>query len=159
MIVQSKGFDPAAAGLLNSAFMVLGIVGSLSVPVLAGGRRDLRRIGALMGASYVAGILLLIPSAGPLALGAGIVLCGLCGGTCITYVTMMYALRTRSSGDSSTVSGTSQSVGYLIAAAGPVAAGVLHDASCGWTAPLAMMAMAAVALIALGAAVGRDSAI
>lgn len=156
VIAQSKGLLPAEAGVVNSAFMVLGIVGSLAVPVLCGHRRDLRAVGTAIGAMYVAGILLLIPSAGLGILAISMVLCGLCGGASITYVTMMYALRTENPGDSSTVSGTSQSVGYLIAAVGPIATGALFDATSSWVAPLALMASVAAVMAVLGYAIGRD---
>lgn len=61
VIAQSKGLLPAEAGAVNSAFMILGIVGSLAVPALCGDRRDLRPVGTAIGTMYVAGILLLIP--------------------------------------------------------------------------------------------------
>ena len=159
VIVQSKGLSPTEAGVVNSVFMVLGIVGSLAVPAIAGGRRDLRTMGAAVGTMYVAGVLLLIPDWGMVSLSAAILLCGLCGGACITFVTMMYALRTRSPGDSSTVSGASQSVGYLVAALGPVTAGAIHDLTSDWASPLLFVAAVTVVLVFLGGAIGRDTVI
>ncbi len=156
VIAQSKGLLPAEAGAVNSAFMILGIVGSLAVPALCGDRRDLRPVGTAIGTMYVAGILLLIPQSGTTVLAASMVLCGLCGGASITYVTMMYALRTRNPGDSSTVSGMSQSVGYLIAAVGPVATGAVFDATSSWTGSLLLMAVIAAVLAVIGHEIGRD---
>lgn len=156
VIAQSKGLLPAEAGAVNSAFMILGIVGSLAVPALCGDRRDLRPVGTAIGTMYVAGILLLIPQSGTTVLAASMVLCGLCGGASITYVTMMYALRTRNPGDSSTVSGMSQSVGYLIAAVGPVATGAVFDATSSWTGSLLLMAVVAAVLAVIGHEIGRD---
>ena len=159
VIVQSKGLSPTEAGVVNSVFMVLGIVGSLAVPAIAGGRKDLRAMGAAVGTMYVAGVLLLIPDWGMVPLSAAILLCGLCGGACITFVTMMYALRTRSPGDSSTVSGASQSVGYLVAALGPVTTGAIHDLTSDWASPLLFVAAVTVVLVFLGGAIGRDTVI
>ena len=156
VIAQSKGLLPAEAGAVNSAFMILGIVGSLAVPALCGDRRDLRPVGTAIGTMYVTGILLLIPQSGTTVLAASMVLCGLCGGASITYVTMMYALRTRNPGDSSTVSGMSQSVGYLIAAVGPVATGAVFDATSSWTGSLLLMAVVAAVLAVIGHEIGRD---
>ena len=72
---------------------------------------------------------------------------------------MMYALRTRSPGDSSTVSGASQSVGYLVAALGPVTAGAIHDLTSDWVSPLLFVAAVTVILVFLGGAIGRDTVI
>jgi CP family cyanate transporter-like MFS transporter len=48
------------------------------------------------------------------------------------------------------LSGTVQSVGYLIGAAGPLALGALRDATKGWSASLVAL-LAAVTVMAIGA--------
>jgi CP family cyanate transporter-like MFS transporter len=49
-----------------------------------------------------------------------------------------------------------QAVGYLVAAAGPVGAGALHQATGGWTVPLALLLVLAGAAAAAGWGAGRD---
>ena len=50
----------------------------------------------------------------------------------------------------------SQSVGYVIAALGPVAFGALHSLSSGWVASLALVLAVLVALTVVGVFAGRD---
>ena len=57
-------------------------------------------------------------------------------------------LRTRSTEDASALSGMAQGVGYLMAAAGPMPLGAIHDWQGGWTVPL--MLAAGVALLGAG---------
>ena len=157
VILQSKGLDPSEAGVVVSVYMIVGIAGSLLLPVAAGGRRDLRALGAGLGLMYIAGLVLLLVSSGsPVSLSLPILLCGLCGGACITYPSMLFGLRTRTSGDSSSVSGIAQSVGYLVAAVGPVAVGAMHDATSGWDLGIVFLICIAVSLVLLGYLIGRD---
>jgi CP family cyanate transporter-like MFS transporter len=50
-----------------------------------------------------------------------------------------------------------QSVGYGIAALGPVVFGALHDFSKGWVLPLAMVAVSALIQAYVGWHAGRDA--
>ncbi len=49
-----------------------------------------------------------------------------------------------------------QSVGYLIASAGPFAMGALHGISNSWTLPLAMLLVILVPMLFVGLAASRD---
>jgi len=66
------------------------------------------------------------------------------------------ALRTRDVPQSTALSGMSQCVGYLLAAAGPVAMGQLHDLLGGWQVPLLVCAALAAGGVAMGALAGRN---
>ena len=157
VILQSKGLDPSEAGVVVSVYMVVGIAGSILLPAITGIRRDLRAVGASLGAMYIVGLALLQLSSGsPASLAAPVLLCGLCGGACITYPSMLFGLRTRTSGDSSSVSGIAQSVGYLVAAVGPVAVGAMHDAASDWGPGILFLICVAASLVVLGYLIGRD---
>ena len=157
VILQSKGLDPSEAGVVVSVYMVVGIAGSILLPAITGIRRDLRAVGASLGAMYIVGLALLQLSSGsPASLAAPVLLCGLCGGACITYPSMLFGLRTKTSGDSSSVSGIAQSVGYLVAAVGPVAVGAMHDAASDWGPGILFLVCVAASLVVLGYLIGRD---
>jgi CP family cyanate transporter-like MFS transporter len=49
-----------------------------------------------------------------------------------------------------------QSIGYFIAALGPIIFGLLHDVSHGWTLPLLAMAAALLVQAAAGFGAGRN---
>ena len=69
---------------------------------------------------------------------------------------MLFGLRTRSSGDSSSVSGIAQSIGYVVAATGPVAVGAIFDATSDWDPGLIFLMVVAATLLVLGYLIGRD---
>jgi CP family cyanate transporter-like MFS transporter len=51
----------------------------------------------------------------------------------ISLALLVMVLRSTSGGQTSQVSGMAQSVGYVVAAIGPVAIGALHDLTGSWT--------------------------
>ena len=65
-------------------------------------------------------------------------------------------LRTKNAGDTAALSGMAQCVGYLMAAAGPLLLGQLHDWTGGWTGPLLITAAISVAGAFTGMLAGRN---
>jgi CP family cyanate transporter-like MFS transporter len=78
------------------------------------------------------------------------VLAGLAQGAAISLALALIVLRARTPEVARQLSGTVQSVGYLIGAAGPFALGALRDATKGWSASLVAL-LAAVTVMAIGA--------
>ena len=66
-------------------------------------------------------------------------------------------LRTTNSDDAAALSGMAQCVGYLMAAAGPLLLGQLHDWTGGWTVPLLITAAISVAGACSGMMAGRNA--
>ena len=64
-------------------------------------------------------------------------------------------LRSRTHSGAVALSGFVQSVGYLIVAIGPLAVGLLHDATGGWTVPLLFLLASAVPAAVAGLVVAR----
>jgi CP family cyanate transporter-like MFS transporter len=74
--------------------------------------------------------------------GAGLLwsaLLGVGGGGLIVLALSLFGLRTRDHHQAAALSGMAQSVGYLIAAVGPVLIGAVHDATAAWGPALAVM--------------------
>ncbi|PTA50837.1 MFS transporter [Shewanella morhuae] len=65
-------------------------------------------------------------------------------------------LRTKNAGDAAALSGMAQCVGYLMAAAGPLFLGQLHDWSGGWTVSLLITAVISIAGAFTGMMAGRN---
>lgn len=65
-------------------------------------------------------------------------------------------LRTTNADDASALSGMAQCVGYLMAAAGPLLLGQLHDWTGGWTIPLLITAAISIAGACIGMMAGRN---
>lgn len=49
-----------------------------------------------------------------------------------------------------------QSIGYLVAAAGPLLLGILHDTTHSWTLPLSVLAVLGIATAVAGHGAGQD---
>lgn len=136
-IYQDAGVTPTAAGLYLGVVMVTGVPIALLLPVVAARWPDQRiAVVALVVLTATAyGGLMVAPAALP-ALWA--VLLGVGFGAFPLALTMI-GLRAATDAGTSQLSSLIQGAGYLIAAGGPVAVGLLHEATGGWTWPLGLL--------------------
>lgn len=157
-LLRDDGTSAATAGLMLSLMGAAGIAASLVVPVIAARSVRQRGLAAVGAAGFLAGLvgLLVAPSEGALAWA---LLLGVGQGTCISLALTLFVLRTRSAEAAGELSGMAQTVGYLIAAGGPLAAGALHDLSNGWTVPVAALLVVLVGLAVAGWHAGDDRTI
>ncbi|HEU4703379.1 MAG TPA: MFS transporter [Conexibacter sp.] len=152
-IYRHEGMSKGAAGALLSLSLVVGIPMGFVVGALAGRVRDQRSIacgGGLLAIGGWTGVLL-APGAAP-SLWA--VMLGVAFGTGFTLVLALFVLRAEDTSHAVALSGMAQSVGYALAAVGPIAVGALHDVTGGWTMPLVVLVGVATADLALGLAAG-----
>jgi CP family cyanate transporter-like MFS transporter len=153
-IEADQGVSPSAAGWHLFLFQVVGIVSGLVAGPVIRARADQRAIGAAVSAIMVvaAGGLLFAP--GAVLLWA--MLAGVSTGGAIVLALSLFGLRTRTAAETSRLSGMAQGVGYLIAAAGPIGVGILHDATGGWAVPLVAEIGVATAQLVVALLAGRD---
>jgi CP family cyanate transporter-like MFS transporter len=81
------------------------------------------------------------------------------GGTTLVIALSLFSLRTDHHDQAAALSGMAQSVGYAVAAAGPVAFGALHDWTEGWTAPLLATAVLMLVQCVMAVLAGRSRVI
>ena len=79
-----------------------------------------------------------------------VILLGIGGGCCFSLSMMFFSLRSKSSAEASQISGMAQSVGYLLAASGPLLFGLLHDLSHSWISSLLVLLALSVVLLYVG---------
>jgi CP family cyanate transporter-like MFS transporter len=154
-LLRSEGIDRGAAGALLSVMLLTAIPTCLLVPVWASRAADQRPAIAVTLAVYAAGLLglLIAPGAAP-ALWA--TLLGFAQGALLAFAFLMFGLRAPDQPHAAQLSAMAQSVGYSVAAAGPLLLGVLRDATGGWSAPIAVLLAVLVPLFVAGMAAGRD---
>ena len=70
---------------------------------------------------------------------------------------MLVNLRTRTHAGAVALSGFMQSSGYLIVAAAPLAVGLLHEWTGGWTVPLLLLLASAIPAAIAGIVVARPA--
>jgi MFS transporter, CP family, cyanate transporter len=154
-IFQSHGISSTEAGLLLATSMAMGLPAALVVPALATRRPDQRALAAGFSCVTLAGYLglLLAPASGPWLWA---VLVGLGQGACFPLALTLIVLRSADAAHTAGLSTLTQGVGYVIAAAGPLAAGALHDATGSWTPSLVLLVALIGPQIAVGLGAGRD---
>jgi CP family cyanate transporter-like MFS transporter len=137
-LYQDHGYSATAAGWLLSISAFVQAPVSLATPMLATRSRDQRWLVGV--ASVVASVAL----AG-LTLAPGflpylwVALLGIGQGASFPLALTFVVLRTRTTQQAAELSAMAQTVGYLIAAIGPLVVGALRDASGSWVPPMALL--------------------
>lgn len=145
LLVDHAGVTEADAGALLALYAFMGFPAGLLVPVLVARFPRGGTVIALLGAAFfVIGYLglLLAPQAGTVLWVAS---AGL-GPLLFPLALVLINLRSSSPASTVTLSGFVQTVGYIFAAVGPFAVGLLHDATGDWVVPLVFL-LAVVAVI------------
>ncbi|SEH02836.1 MFS transporter, CP family, cyanate transporter [Nonomuraea solani] len=153
-ILTDSGYTTSQAGLMLGVFTALSIPVSIIVPVLASRFRDQRPMVVGLVSFYAAGFLGLWLAPASTAM-VWVVLVAVGMGSFPLALTML-ALRTRTPETTAALSAFGQSAGYLIAGAGPLLVGVLHQATGGWALPYALIFVVLVAQLVTGLYAGRN---
>lgn len=154
-ILQSRGYDAEYSGWMLSLSQATGILGSLTIPVLAGRRPDQRGIIAgLFCVELVAIFGLLFPALGFVEIW--ITLIGMVLGGSFGLALLFIVVRSTDTESATELSGMAQSIGYLVAATGPTLFGSLLDLSGNWDWGLYMLLVIAVLKLAMGLGAGRS---
>lgn len=143
LLIATAGVSPATAGALLSLYAFMGFPASLLVPLLAA---RLKNIGILIYFAlgcFIVGYLGLAfaPAAAPVV---WIVFAGL-GPMLFPLALVLINTRTRTHAGSVALSGFVQGVGYIIAAAGPLAFGILNQLTGGWKVPIFFLLVVSMA--------------
>ncbi|WP_067450545.1 CynX/NimT family MFS transporter [Actinomadura macra] len=152
-IMRDSGYAPATAGMMVSAMMIVGIPLGFFVPVFAARLRDQRLLVAALAATMVVGIvgLLVAPTAG----WVWVITLGVGTGSAFPLAYTLLSLRSPSPSIAARLSGMAQTSGYLLAAVGPLAVGVLHSATGGWDGSLVLLLVLVVPELAFGLLAAR----
>ncbi|MCR2800258.1 MFS transporter [Microbacterium sp. zg-Y818] len=150
----STGRSPIVAGFDVMLYQLFSIAGSLILPLLLRRSGFRARVPALIPTLAIAGILGLIVAPGLVALWAPCL--GLSSGASLGMTMTLMAQRARDHHTAAALSGMAQSVGYLIAATGPVVFGWLHDLTGAWFASLALLLAVLAGQCIIGVFAGRE---
>jgi CP family cyanate transporter-like MFS transporter len=152
-VLMSAGVSRGEAGAMAAVISVLGVPMSLILGPIAARQRS--QTGWLVGLSLVgaAGVvgLLVAPGAAPWLWSV----CAGLGMGVFAIAVALIPLRTRTSADTRALSTMTQGIGYLLAAIGPLAVGLLHGATGNWTAALVVMLAGIAVQIGFGLFAGR----
>ncbi|MFP5020323.1 MFS transporter [Pseudonocardia phyllosphaerae] len=157
-IYVSNGADPATAGVYLSLCVIAVSLGGFFGPSLAGRRADQRPYVLLTAALCfvgIAGVLWAPLSSAPVwSVVLGI---GLGAGQGIPGV--LYVARARDRQTAAALSGMAQTIGYVIAATGPILTAALFAASGTWTMPLVLLLVLLVLNAVVSLPAGRPGTV
>ncbi|MEV6973482.1 MFS transporter [Kitasatospora sp. NPDC093806] len=154
-ILADQGMDRGEAGLVFAFSNLVQVAGAFLVPLMAGRMTSQRALAVVMAGLNGVGIAVLLIAPVPGAWVAATIL-GVAQGGSLGLGLAFIVLRTDSAAGAAQLGGMSQAVGYLVAAAGPVGAGALHQLTGDWTTPLALMLVLAAVVAAAGWGAGRN---
>jgi MFS transporter, CP family, cyanate transporter len=153
-LLQSRGMEPTAAGWLLAWSQATGVLGTAFVPLWAGRLDDQRRIVLSLGfleAAAIAGLL----APGLALVGVWVGLIGFVLGGTFGLALLFLVARAADADTAAELSGMAQSIGYLIAAAGPALFGWIHDLTGGWSEPLLFLGVVLAGKVVVGTRAGR----
>lgn len=152
-IAVSTGRTPVAAGIDVMIYQIGAVTGALILPFLFRGR-GARWVPAALPAAALIGALGVMVA--PEAIFFWVMILGPASGASLGTSLTLMAQRARDHHTSSALSGMAQSVGYLMAAAGPVLFGALHDVTSAWMLPLVLVIAILIGQAVAGLYAGRD---
>ncbi|GAB3582543.1 MFS transporter [Calidifontibacter terrae] len=152
-ILTEAGHNAAYGGTMLSLFAGMGLVSSLFAPQLAARLSSPAPIVIGSVVAFTVGYSGLFWAPGSATL-LWVIAAGL-GPTTFPLALTLINLRTRTAAGSSALSGFVQGLGYLLACAGPVVFGVLHDRTGGWGVPFGFLAVTVVVVLVAGLRVSR----
>ena len=154
-ILQSEGMKAEQSGWMLSIMQFSQLPMTFIIPIIAGRLKDQRILVVVYTALYLIGFIGLL--SGPASLTVvWMIFLGLAGGASFGLVMMFFSLRSRTPIEAAELSGTAQSIGYLLAALGPVFFGYIHDETSSWFVPKILFIVIIVLLFFAGIHAGRD---
>jgi CP family cyanate transporter-like MFS transporter len=153
-IFRDRGVDARDAGLLLTALSVSSVLTALTVPSLATRSRNQSALAVAVTLPTCVGLLGIVSAADSWALVWAILL-GLGQGGQLSLAMTLMNLRASNARDAASLSSMAQTVGYVLAAAGPLVCGAVHSATQRWEPPMMFLLVVTVPMAAAGAVAGR----
>lgn len=154
-IFTDHGMSRSTAGVIFAFNNLIQVAGAFGVPLLAGRMRSQRPLIVLVTSLVAAGYagLMIAPVSGAWLWAAVL---GVGQGGAVGLALTLIVLRSGDARTAAQLSGMAQTVGYLLAAVGPIAAGAVHQATDGWTVPIALVLGVCAAALTVGLFAARD---
>ncbi|WP_100639113.1 CynX/NimT family MFS transporter [Marinobacter salexigens] len=153
-ILQDRGLPPVDAGLALSVSILVQVPSAIAAPWIASSMRDQRFMVVLVMLATLAGLCgsIYAPVEG---VWVWVVLLGLGQGGSFSIALTLLAVRARDAHIAARLSGMAQSIGYTMAALGPLFVGILHAKFDSWNVAGAFLVLIAIGAIIAGLGAGR----
>jgi CP family cyanate transporter-like MFS transporter len=155
--LRDNGFSPTSAGWLLTVFQVAALLAGLPIPMLI--RRFMDQRGLALTASLLVAFGTLGILFAPRAAVLWMIVLGMGAGPGLILALSFMGLRAGNPTTAAALSLMAQSIGYLLAALGPIAFGFVHEYVGGWTAALLLAFALALVQGLCGYGAGRSTKI
>ncbi|EOO26774.1 cyanate transporter, partial [Bacillus cereus VD133] len=155
-ILHSKGFDISTAAGLFSLMGFVGLPVTFIVPVLAYRFANQKMFVVSICVLYIIGLVGVLNPSTVLTV-IGVICMGVGQGASISLSYAFIGLRTRNAEQAAELSGMAQSIGYLLAAVGPILFGYLRDASGSWTISVMGLIVVCICMLPVGLGAAKNS--
>ncbi|WP_405778948.1 CynX/NimT family MFS transporter [Streptomyces sp. NBC_00859] len=154
-IFTDHGMSRSTAGVIFAFNNLIQVAGAFGVPLLAGRMRSQRPLIVLVTSMVAVGYagLMTAPVSGAWLWSAVL---GIGQGGAVGLALTLIVLRSGDAQTAARLSGMAQTVGYLLAAAGPLTAGAVYQATGSWTLPIALVLGVCAAALVVGLFAARD---
>ncbi|WP_252313066.1 MFS transporter [Sinobaca sp. H24] len=156
ILVETGGVALTSAGWMVAMMQAASLPASFVTPILAERFRHQVGIIITIGITALTGLSLLLAASLFSMLIAAVLCIGLVQGASISLALALFGLRAETAGKAAELSGMGQSVGYLLAAFGPLVVGFFYDWTGAWSAGLIFLMVIAVCQMTAGIGAGRN---
>lgn len=158
VILQERGMTADKAGWMLSIVQFAQLPTTFLMPIIAAKMKNQIVLVWLTFTTAFLSVVCIISSQMILVL-PGAILMGIATGTAFSLAMMFFTLRTNDVFQAASISAMAQSIGYTIAATGPVIFGLLNDLTGGWTWSLSLLIITSFVLLFVGLGAGKDTKI
>ncbi|TFJ94338.1 MFS transporter [Lentibacillus salicampi] len=155
-ILHDNGLSVTASGWMLSFAQFVGLPASFIVPVVAGRLRSQRSIVFVMGLCALGGYGGLLLGESFTTMVISTILVGITLSGMFALALAFLGMRARNARQAAVLSGMAQSLGYTLAAVGPMFIGYLYDVTHAWSIPLITLIGVAILVVTFGMAAGRN---
>jgi len=155
-LLMDGGMEQATAGYMLSYFQFLGIPVSFIIPIIAIKMQSQRLLVIVINVLYVIGIICLLMESSFWIIIFAITLIGIASSANFALSLSFLSMRAKNAKDAAELSGMAQSIGYILAAIGPMFIGFIYDITHAWTIPLLLLIILAFIIIYVGMSAGQN---
>lgn len=155
-ILHSEGMSISASGWMVTLLQFSGLPANFIIPVLADRLPNQKGIAIGIGVFCFIGLAGLLTSGNTIISTISIIFIGIALGAAISHSLTLIGLRAANAKQAADLSGMAQSVGYLLAALGPIIIGYLFDIFHSWTIPLILLGGISLLMTIAGFGAGRN---
>ncbi|TMN21389.1 MFS transporter [Lentibacillus cibarius] len=155
-ILHDNGMAMGTAGWMLSIAQFVGLPASFIVPVAAGKMKSQRSIVFVMGLIALGGYSGLLIGDSFVAMVISTILVGITLSGTFALALAFLGMRANNAKHAAELSGMAQSIGYTLAAVGPMFIGFLYDVTHAWTVPLITLISVILMVMIFGIGAGRD---